>query len=353
MKTTNKILISLFGIFLAIPGVSLAGDGTNSGGGGTTVKSPSGQRVLVDLYKFEQPRHSGIALKSRSLKNYKTDYLCVDCVNGRGLLAGEQKLSTFVRSKISTLSINFPKAANAIREELKTPMIVISGEAPKLSAISLSANADLSEIPREYQASAKLAAYFESDKLVGISSVEFNSLSIEDQAGLLIHEAIRAQQKQFERKITNREIQELVLAIISEDVQAQQNFSSQINSLTEVYNESKFEQAKREACLAKKEFSNRNFPNASELCGRQADQINLDLTLNAWKDVHSASAEMLRTAQTSAEVAMILKMVDSFESLFLMAATNALAPNDSVFSGIVRSGGLTIKLVDIDMYNRR
>ena len=353
MKTTNKILISVLGIFLAIPAVSLASEGTNSGGGGTTIESHSGRRILVDLYKFEKPRNSGITLKSRSLKNYRTDYLCVDCGNGRGLLAGEQKLSAFVKAKISTLAINFPKAASAIREELKTPMIVLLGEAPKLNAMSLSANVDLTEIPQELHASAKLAAYFESDKLVGISAIEFNRLSIEDQAGLLIHEAARTLQKQFERKITNREIQDLVLAIVSEDIQTQQKFSSQINSLTEVYNENKFDQVRRQACLANKAFSSWNFPNATELCGRRADQINLEMTLNAWKDVHSASAEMLRTAQTSAEVTMILKMVDNFESLFLMAATNALAPKDSLYSGIVRSGRLTMKLVDIDMYNRR
>lgn len=353
MKATSKILVTVLCAILAIPGLAVAADGTNSGGGGSTVESQSGQRVLVDLYNFKLSRHSGITLTSASLKKYKTDYLCIACGSRSGLLARDQKLTSFVKEALSTLAVNFPEAAFAIATELKTPVIVLSGEAPKLNSISLSANVDLNAIPQESWSSAKLAAYFQSDKLVGISAVEFNRLALEDQAGLLIHEALRTMQKQFSRSISNREIQDLVLAIISQDAQAQQNQAQQIKSLTEVYSGSQVEKTKQAACQAMNSFTNWKFPNAAALCAQPSDKINLQMTLSAWKDVHSARAEMLRTAQSDVEVKQILGMVDNFESLFLKAATNGLAKNDSVFSGIVRSGKLNLKLVDIDIYNGR
>jgi hypothetical protein len=358
--------ISLVGLFLLAVFVTLnvqAKTGGSDTGGGTTVLNAEGRRVLLDLYPYNKPRSRGIELSSRTLRTQKVDYLCLGCGAGKGLLARDRKLMSFIEQKLTWLQSQSPSAASSLRQALTVPVIVLNANAPLLSKTQpgvFDARADFSNLPAEVAQTARLAAGFSHNQLIGLSAPEFNLLSLEDQAGLLVHEALRFLQIQNQRAISDLQLQSLVLSFISMD-------SSTLSlplmeSVATSVSQNELLDLKQVACqnllLVLRNYSaagSMNWSGAQELCQNQNPDFSAQLNLlqKAFENAYFNRAALLKSANSPQQAVEILQLSDSFEALLLTSLTGALSQNSPTFNSIILSAPRTMDFVTFDQANSR
>lgn len=337
--------------------------GGSDTGGGTTVINSAGRRVLLDLFSYNQPRSRGIELASRTLRTQKVDYLCIGCGSGKGLLSRDRKLIAFVDQKLQWLQSQSPSALSSLRQALTVPVIVLNAPAPLLSNLQsgqFEAHADFSNIPVEVQQTARLAAGFSQGQLIGLSAPEFNLLSLEDQAGLLIHEALRFLQIQNKRPVTDSQLQSLVLSIISADssllsVPLLESVSTSVRS-AELLERKKVACDRLQAVIQKYSgLQSLNWSGAQELCQNQISDFSaqLELLQKAYSNAFQNRPALLRAAETPLQAQEILQLTDGFEALLLSSLTGALSQNDPTFNSIILAAPRTFDFVTLDEANHR
>lgn len=337
--------------------------GGSDTGGGTTVEHSSGRRVLLDLYSLNQNRSRGIQLNSHTLRSRGVDYLCVNCGAGKGLLSRDTRLTGLIQQKLTWLQTHSRPATQVLRQALMMPVIVLNAPAPLLSeaaAHSYAASASFDNLPEQVISTARVAAGFTYQQMIGMSAREFNRLSLEDQAGLLIHEALRVLQIQHRRQVSNQQLQDLVLAIMSSDdsllsLQVLEN-TAWSASRTELL------ERKNAACerlhsllRTNSEAAALNWTDAQLLCQDAAVNFagQLEQLQKAHQNVYQNRPRLLRTVSTEAQADEVMQLSDAFEALFLSNITNALSQNDPVFNSVEMRAPHIFDFVTIDQANGR
>ena len=347
MKTTIGIKAGIIAVLLGLGANAYAEAGTAGGGGGTTVQLSSGQDVLLDLVNLGTTRTPGVKLESRSLPTLKFDYICLGCGSTHGLLAPSAPLIKLVTKKLNAFAKYDAETAKIIAAALKIPMVVAN-----FLVTPGSIEADLTGMKFELVDKLNIGAAFKKDHVIAINSQEFNRLGLEDQAGLLIHEALRAVQIQNSRSFSNRELQQMVLAIISESPDRIQETTSAFMKVKSGPEENDVTVAVAKACEADQKLPSQMsevMPKITEVC----QNLTSDSLQKSYLDVLNNEPSVLSQAQTDSDIQNFAIVKNQLRLAYYGNLVAELQKNDISYFAISNMASNIPVFISFDIYNGR